>query len=134
MPSVMDACALIALLREERGADEVREILAGEDGICMVHAINLCEVYYDFYRSYNERAAERAIEDLADVGLICREDLDGNFWRSVGRLKAGPLRLSLADCHAIALAQRENLDLVTTDHAEFDPVATNGICRVRFVR
>lgn len=37
---------MIAYLRGETGADEVESRLEDESEPCMVHAINLCEVYY----------------------------------------------------------------------------------------
>lgn len=48
MNIILDACAVIAFLRDEAGADVVRETLLNEDNTCMIHLINLCEVYYDF--------------------------------------------------------------------------------------
>ncbi len=45
MTCVLDACAVIAFLRGEEGADAVTSLLLNED--CMAHAVNLCEIYYD---------------------------------------------------------------------------------------
>jgi PIN domain nuclease of toxin-antitoxin system len=59
MNAVIDACALIAFLRDEPGADAVRNILTGSR-TCYVHALNLCEVYYDFWRASTENASESA--------------------------------------------------------------------------
>ena len=51
---VLDACALIALLQDETGADKVAAVFnaasKGEAEIVM-HKINLLEVYYGVYRS-----------------------------------------------------------------------------------
>ena len=134
MPFVFDACALIAFLRDEAGADQVERLLADEHAECLAHAVNLCEVYYDFLRASNEEAVARgAIEDLTALGLVAREDLDPLFWQDAGRYKAKG-RISLADCFAIALSQRVGGTVVTTDHAEFDPIAARNQCRVRFIR
>ena len=51
MNRVLDACAMIAFLRGEPGADVVRAILHNPSDACYAHAINLCEVYYDFVRA-----------------------------------------------------------------------------------
>ena len=49
MTLVLDACAIIAYLRDEEGADAVEAIFM-DDNDCVVHAINLCEVYDDCVR------------------------------------------------------------------------------------
>ena len=85
---VLDASAMIALLRNEPGGDVVADRLAQPDATTYAHAINLCEVYYDFYRNDSDVAAERAIEVLKSLGVIERNDFDEAFWKEVGRLKA----------------------------------------------
>lgn len=37
MNIILDACAIIAFLRDEAGADVVREILLNADHTCMIH-------------------------------------------------------------------------------------------------
>jgi uncharacterized protein with PIN domain len=53
----MDASAPIAFLRDEPGADVVEDIMSAPEN-CYVHALNVCEVYYDFFRASNQDAAE----------------------------------------------------------------------------
>jgi predicted nucleic acid-binding protein len=130
---VFDVCALIAYLRNEAGAEAVEELLIDSENQCMVHAVNLCELYYDFLRATNETEAHTAIADLDAIGLLVREDMDAAFWQAAGKLKARG-RLSLADCFAVALTNRVGGELVTSDHREFDPVAAGDICAVRFFR
>ena len=57
MSTVIDAYALIAFLRDEPGADVVENVLSAPEK-CYAHALNLCEVYYDFFRASNQDAAE----------------------------------------------------------------------------
>ncbi|PYX28113.1 MAG: hypothetical protein DMG77_16805 [Acidobacteria bacterium] len=45
---------MIAYLRAEEGGALVRDILLDPAHDCLAHAINLCEVYYDFFRSAGE--------------------------------------------------------------------------------
>jgi len=50
---VMDACALIAFLRDETGAEVVTTVLRNANGgkaAIRMNGINLLEVYYDVYR------------------------------------------------------------------------------------
>ncbi|KEI68384.1 hypothetical protein A19Y_3630 [Planktothrix agardhii NIVA-CYA 126/8] len=100
----------------------------------MVHAINLCEVYYDFYRDIGEAETEQLIQELTNINIITRYDLDAMFWRTVGRYKASIKRISLADCFALALAKKEAGILLTSDRKEFEPVIVLNICQITFIR
>jgi PIN domain nuclease of toxin-antitoxin system len=131
--TVLDASALIAFLRDETGADVVENALSGQ-GKCYAHALNLCEVYYDFFRASNQPVAEAAISDLLGLGIEDRTDMDSEFWRDVGALKAVHRRVSLADCCALALARRLEARLVTADRHEFEPLFAAGIGQIEFIR
>jgi len=133
MNIVLDACALIAFLRDEPGAEVVESLFSETNNSCMAHAINLCEVYYDFLRAKDEKTALEALADLESVGLVTREEMNSSFWQEAGKYKV-KLKVSLADCFAIALARLENALIVTSDHNHFEPVAHTGICGVKFIR
>lgn len=79
---------MIAYLKDEDGAGVVEEHLAGDEGPCVAHAVNLCEVYYDYLRDEGEEAARVAVETLTGDGLVVREDLDEPFWKEIGGYKA----------------------------------------------
>ena len=132
MALVLDACALIAYLRDEPGAEVVEQLLLA-DTDAVVHAANLCEVYYDFVRAEGTQAAEDAIADIAAIPVLTVEDMDLPFLRDVGQIKANNA-VSFADCFAIALARKRNADVVTSDRREFEPIQKAGICRVTFIR
>ncbi len=124
---------MIAHMKGEDGAEVVEGYLAGDEE-CMAHVVNLCEVYYEYLRVEDEEAARSVIEDLKSDGLMVRDDLDEAFWQEVGRLKATPVRISLADCFLIALSNRTAGRVVTSDHHELDAVAEQGICEGEFIR
>jgi predicted nucleic acid-binding protein len=133
MNCVLDACAMIALLRAEPGENVVWAHLSDPNNLCFAHAVNLCEVYYDFYRDAGESAAESAVADLKSLGVVERNDFDEALWKSAGKLKAGG-KISLADCVAIALTNRVSGTLISSDHHELDAVAAAGICPITFIR
>lgn len=133
MTHALDACAMLAYLKGEPGALVVDALLRDPNEACCAHAINLCEVYYDFIRRADERTARQAIADLRADGVFVRRDLSAHFWFRVGRLKARG-RISLADCFCIALAQTVGGEIVTSDHHEFDPLVPLGLCPIRFIR
>jgi PIN domain nuclease of toxin-antitoxin system len=131
---VLDSSALIALLQKEEGGSVVAEVMSDSAYECYAHAVNLCEVYYDILRSDGEPRADAVLADLEDAGLVAREDMDRDFWRQAGKLKAEYRRISLADCFCAALANEIGAEVVTADHHEFDALADSGACRVRFIR
>lgn len=130
---VLDACAMIAYLNGEPGGTVVDRLLRDPDHACYAHAINLCEVYYDFIRRANEQTAEHAIQDLFDDGVGERADMDSALWREAGKLKSGR-RLSLADAIGVSLTRRMGGEFVTADHHEFDTLVSAGICPIVFIR
>jgi PIN domain nuclease of toxin-antitoxin system len=134
MNEILDANALIAFLRDEAGAEIVEQLLTDPANTCFVHAINLCEVFYDFHRAEGEVAAQDAIRTLTGLRIVIREDMDSAFWQEAGRLKSAHRRVSLADCLCIALAHRLAGEVVTADHHEFDPLAAAGVVATRFIR
>jgi PIN domain nuclease of toxin-antitoxin system len=133
MEVVLDACALIAFLRDEDGAQAVE--LALQEGNCVAHAINLCEVYKDcLTRGESQSKADELIEDLMQLGLLSNEDLDEELWKHAAKLKAEIGQVSYADCFALALTKRLEAVLYSSDHHELDPVAAQGIVAIKFIR
>jgi predicted nucleic acid-binding protein len=133
MTYVLDANAMIALLRQEAGWEVVRDLLIRGGNRCVAHGINLCEVYYGFARAGGQARAETAIRDLYLGGIELREEMDTPFWQDAGRIRA-VYGVPFADSFCIALACRISGELVTADHKDFDPVAHLGLCPVRFIR
>ncbi len=125
---------MLAYLRDETGADAVEALLVNDNELCVVHAVNLCEVYYKWLRVTDESQARSAISDLMADGLVVREDLDEAFWLEIGRRKATVRSVPLADCFVVALANRLDAEAVTADHPDFDPISEQGVCRVTFIR
>ena len=134
MICVLDACAMIALLKGEPGESVVWEHLNNPQNACHAHAINLCEVYYDVFRDAGEGTAQQAIQDLKKLGINERRDLDEAFWQEAGALKARHARVSLADCCAIALTRRVGGTLMTSDHREMERLRELGVCSILFIR
>ncbi len=130
---VMDSTAMIAFLNGEAGADVVETYLLDVNAVCIAHAINLCEVYYQAFRQSGEQAAEMAMSKLDAVGIRARADFDDALWKQAGRIK-GSHRVSIADAIAIALTQRVKGELITSDHHELDPLAQSGVYQITFFR
>jgi predicted nucleic acid-binding protein len=130
---VFDSCAVVALLYREPGAERAASLLESKSR-CLIHAVNVCEVFYDGLRRGSTMTAEELETLLVQAGLRIETAIPRALWQTAGQLKADIRRISLADCFAAALALREGADLVTTDHHEFDPVAESGLLPVLFIR
>ena len=84
---ILDACAIIAYLRDEKGSAVVESALIYME--CQVHAFNVCEVYKDcLVRGKSNLVADGLISDLTDIGMIIREDLDSVLWKQAASIKA----------------------------------------------
>lgn len=131
---VFDACALIAFFEAEPGADVVESLLLDTDHRRLIHAINVCEIYYDLLRRGSAEDASALETVLKAQGLVVVDEMPADLWRTAGDLKARWRRISLADCFALALTIREGATLVTTDHHELDKISEANVCPIRFIR
>jgi len=134
MNYVLDACAMIALLRDEPGADRVAAVLLQSGVTNFVHAINLTEVHYDFIRAADESIAADAIKAMRSTGIKLRKDISDSFLCDVAKLKGNIRRISLADCFCVTLARRLDATILTSDRGEFEPLKTKNICMIEFIR
>jgi len=130
---VLDANAMIALLRQEAGSEVIRDLLVDPQHTCVAHGVNLCEVLYAFTRAAGQARGRSAIEDLYAAGVGLRDDMDTPFWQKVGRVRAA-YGVPFADAFCLALAQRLKATLVTSDHDDFEPIVQLGLCPVQFFR
>ena len=68
MTVVLDACAVLAYLDDEDGADLVEDILANET--CYMHSVNICEVFCNVNSVRGPERADEALKWLLDtVGI-----------------------------------------------------------------
>jgi uncharacterized protein with PIN domain len=132
--SILDACALIAFLQEEPGAEVVEGLLDDPGNRCIVHAINATEVQYDLLLRGADEDASALEQVLEQIGVELDSTLSRSLWGTAAGFKAKIRRISLADCFALALAKTRDATLVTSDHREFDPIAEVGICPILFIR
>ena len=121
---VLDACALLAVLNKEDGAELVRDTIdqakAGS-ALILMSVINLLEVYYGVLRECGEEIAEKIIQSVNASPIKVVDILSNEVFKEAGRLKAA-YRISLADSIALAEASVSGASLLTSDHHEFDAV------------
>jgi PIN domain nuclease of toxin-antitoxin system len=133
---VFDACAVIAFLAGEDGADKVKGLLGeaakGRAEVRM-HRINLLEVYYDAYKVGGLEQASRIYQQMLGLPIIVDDGLDDESFRKAGEMKATN-RISLADAIALSFAIKLDAMLVTSDHHEFDVIEAAGHASFEWIR
>ena len=129
----LDACVVIASVRQEPGANVLKELIEQPTTFLTMHVCYLGEVYYDFFREDGLTAAQTAWTNTLAFPLELHRDADDVFIQRVGVIKVEE-RISFADAFALALAERLNVPLVTTDHHEFDAVERKGHFRFLWLR
>ena len=113
---VFDSWAVLAYLGDEASGKEVANLIAGahENRTPMYMSnVNAGEVWYILAREISETEADKAVADLARLGI---ELVDANW--PLTRIAAGfkaRHRMSYADCFAAALAKIKNAEFVTGD-------------------
>ena len=133
---ILDACALVALLQDEPGADEVAAVFNAannDEAKIIINKVNLLEVYYDAYRSRGKEQADLMISEMKKRPIEINAEMSDEIFNEAGRLKAS-YRVSLAD--SIALAQTIAVDgeLLSADHHEFDVIEGNEPIRFYWIR
>jgi ribonuclease VapC len=113
---VFDTFAVIALVQDEPGAEQVECLLAaGGAGGAAIHmcSVNVAEVLYTLWRRGDELSARAKVTDLTLAG-IQTHDATLRLSLQAGALKA-QYPMALGDCFAAALAQHLDATLVTGD-------------------
>jgi PIN domain nuclease of toxin-antitoxin system len=123
-PVVLDASALLALLHEEAGADQVEELLGG----ALMSAVNLSEV---IQKAEQHGANTEGLEyDLEALGIEFR-DFDLPTARPAAELWIAGSGLSLGDRACLALARIAGATAITADRRW---TRTDLPVEIRFVR
>ena len=119
---ILDACALIALLAGEEGAEKVRDII--QDAIdknvtVKMNQINLLEVYYHLLNSFDQKTANKALGKIHEFPIEIISELSPDVFKEAGRIKS-KYKIPLGDSIAIAECIIKNGFLVTSDHTDFE--------------
>ena len=133
---VLDACAVLAVLGREPGADKVVEIykkaFSGEISL-LINKLNLLEVYYALYREYGKKQAVRFLEEFKKSPIAINSEITDEIFAEAGRLKAS-YKISLADSIALAETSVSGAVLLTADHHEFDVIEKNERISLFWIR
>lgn len=111
---VLDSYALLALLQDEPGSQDVQDLITRDGTRVFVSEINLGEVFYILLREFGESAAldlETRVFETPKIGVM---ETSWERVKAAARIKAIG-GLSFADCLGASLAQELGATLVTGD-------------------
>jgi predicted nucleic acid-binding protein len=127
--TVLDAYAVLAYLKGEAAAAEVRALL--DDTTATLTTLGVAEVIDHLVRIAGADE-EDAVLDLAQLGLVDGRPVDSALGVAAGRLRAGHYdrrrcQVSLADCVAAEAARAGGEPLATADPDLLDVCQAEGI-------
>jgi len=132
---VLDACALIALLKNETGADIVSDIYekaSRGEATLLMNRVNLFEVYYGFYKEKGKVYAEKIMDGvIKSVISIC--EFNRAVFDEAGRFKA-TYKISLADSIVLSQTTISCGVLLTADHHELDIIEKSEPINFKWIR
>lgn len=126
---VLDAYAVLAFLKGEAAAAEVRVLLAAGDA--SLTSLGVAEVLDHLVRVAGVHEEDAAL-DIAQLGLLNGVEVDAAVGMAAGRLRARRYHrircaVSLADCVAAEVARSQSRRLVTADSHLLDLCHAEGI-------
>jgi len=127
MRYILDACALLAFLNDEEGAEKIENLLnqsAASDISVYMNIINLFEVYYGELRDKGAEIAQIVLDMIQHYSIKIIDTITEQVFREAARLKAA-YKMSIADCIGLATAIDLSGQFVSSDHHELDVVASN---------
>ena len=132
----MDACALIALLAGEPGAEKVRDII--QDAIdgkatIKINQINLLEVYYHVINVYNQNEADKMLEKIKEFPIEVIIGLNDDIFKEAGRIKSKH-KIPLGDSIAVAECIIGEGSLVTSDHTDLEKIEKAEKIKINWFR
>jgi PIN domain nuclease of toxin-antitoxin system len=123
---VLDACAMVALLNGEKGAENVNSLfqqaVKGEIKLYM-SIINLLEVYYGFIDDIGIAKTQEIMNAANETPLVVISTISEKVYHEAARIKGTHRKLSLADSVGIATAADLDGAFVTSDHHEVEAIA-----------
>ena len=123
---IFDACALIALFKQEQGEDKIKALLdeaLTEKSVIYMNIVNLIEVHYGFYRELGQEKSDLILEQIYTMPIQFINTINTDVFSEAVRLKA-VYKCSLADAIGIATAIEFSGTFVTADHHELETVAS----------
>ena len=136
MKYVLDACAVVTLVKDEDGADIVEGILEDADvgkAEVFMNKLNLFEVFYGIRRAEGLQQAEDVCNMVLRLPITVIDGISDTVFREASRIKSS-YRMSVADSIALAEASVMGASLVSSDHHEFNAIEQSEDIKFTWIR
>jgi predicted nucleic acid-binding protein len=123
MTYVLDACALLAFLNDEPGAEAIENLLnqsATKESIVAMSIANLLEVFYGQLKKKGPKIAQAVLSVVEAYSVTIIDTISESVFYKAARIKAG-YKCSLADAIGIGVAADMSGTFVTSD-GEMTPI------------
>ena len=120
----IDACALIAYIKNEEGADIVENVFdraAAGDAVVYMSAVNLSEVIYNFRPEKTDAEMNVLWQRIRNLPVTIVREIADTIINTAAFLKSRN-KMSLADSLGLAVAKEFGAAFVTSDHTELKPI------------
>jgi PIN domain nuclease of toxin-antitoxin system len=115
---ILDACAVLALLKEEQGIDVVKSVIDSDDEI-LLHAVTVLEIYYNLINELGIENANLFFERIVQTKIKIIYEITEDAIKHAGYFKS-KYKISLGDSFVLATAKLHNAKIVSSDHHELD--------------
>jgi predicted nucleic acid-binding protein len=120
----LDACALIAYIKNEEGADIVESLFdraSADEVLIYISAINLSEVIYNFRKEKSDTEMDMLWQNIRAMPVAIIHEISDHIIIEAARLKSHN-KMSHADALGLATAGDLGAAFVTSDHDELESV------------
>ena len=132
MSYILDASAILALIKKEKGYKKVDASL-DEASPPFIHAINKLEVEYKLKQIYSPKGAKDLLEWIEETPIVTAEFLGKEITDYARYLKTN-YPLSLGDSIGLGFSKFMNLPFLTADRHELLPISKKETVHIEFFR
>lgn len=117
---VLDACAVLALIKDEQGATVVKDVMVSDAEI-FLHAVTLVEIYYNISKEFGINKADSFFDIITQTKIKIIYETTESTIKNAGYFKS-KYKISLGDSFVLAIAKFHKAKIISSDHHEFDPI------------
>ena len=132
---VLDACAVIAVVKNSKGADVVDSYYdrARKNELALrINKINLLEVYYTLIEKINKNEADLFLNKFKQSMVVINDVLSEDIFQGAAYAKT-TFGLSMGDCFAYAETVVSKGTLITSDRKCFNNVKTHKALKIQWL-
>jgi PIN domain nuclease of toxin-antitoxin system len=129
---VLDACSVLALIREEQGMDIVKNAIESNAKI-FLHSVTFLEIYYNLMKEFGVDSANLFYRNIVQTKITIIYEITECIIKNAGHFKS-KYKISLGDSFVLATAKLYNAKIISSDHHEFDAIEKTGEIGVLWIR